>query len=38
MDVELLEPAVYVLAALAVVTVFQRIFHVRASSTRLPRL
>jgi CDP-diacylglycerol--glycerol-3-phosphate 3-phosphatidyltransferase len=30
-DVNLLEPAVYVLAALSVVTVFQRIFHVRAA-------
>jgi CDP-diacylglycerol--glycerol-3-phosphate 3-phosphatidyltransferase len=30
-DVELLEPAVYVLAALSVFTVFQRIFHVRAA-------
>jgi CDP-diacylglycerol--glycerol-3-phosphate 3-phosphatidyltransferase len=29
-DVELLEPAVYVLAVLSIVTVFQRIFHVRA--------
>ena len=29
MDFELLEPAVYVLAALSVITVFQRIFHVR---------
>ncbi len=28
-DFELLEPAVYVLAALAIVTTFQRIFHVR---------
>jgi CDP-diacylglycerol---glycerol-3-phosphate 3-phosphatidyltransferase len=28
-DFELLEPAVYLLAALAVVTTFQRIFHVR---------
>ncbi len=28
---ELLEPAVYVLAALSVITVFQRIFHVRAA-------
>src|SRR6476659_4834288 len=28
-DVELLEPAVYVLAVLSTVTVFQRIFHVR---------
>ncbi|MEZ5123062.1 MAG: CDP-alcohol phosphatidyltransferase family protein [Solirubrobacterales bacterium] len=30
-DIELLEPAVYVLAALSVFTVFQRIFHVRAA-------
>jgi CDP-diacylglycerol--glycerol-3-phosphate 3-phosphatidyltransferase len=30
-DVDLLEPAVYVLAALSVFTVFQRIFHVRAA-------
>ena len=29
-DVELLEPAVYLLAALSVVTVVQRIFHVRS--------
>ena len=29
-DFELLEPAVYVLAVLSIVTVFQRIFHVRA--------
>jgi len=29
-DFELLEPAVYVLAALSVVTVFQRIFYVRS--------
>ena len=28
-DFELLEPAVYVLAALAIITTFQRIFHVR---------
>ncbi|GAC1435245.1 MAG: archaetidylinositol phosphate synthase [Solirubrobacteraceae bacterium] len=28
---ELLEPAVYVLAALSTITVFQRIFHVRAA-------
>ena len=28
-DFELLEPAVYVLAALSIITVFQRIFHVR---------
>ena len=30
-DFELLEPAVYVLAALSIVTVFQRIFHVRSA-------
>jgi CDP-diacylglycerol--glycerol-3-phosphate 3-phosphatidyltransferase len=30
-DIELLEPAVYVLAALSVFTVFQRIIHVRAA-------
>ena len=30
-DFELLEPAVYVLAVLSIVTVFQRIFHVRSS-------
>ena len=30
-DFELLEPAVYVLAVLSIVTVFQRIFHVRAA-------
>jgi CDP-diacylglycerol--glycerol-3-phosphate 3-phosphatidyltransferase len=29
-DFELLAPAVYVLAALSLVTVFQRIFYVRA--------
>ncbi len=29
--VDLLEPAVYVLAALSIVTVFQRIFHVRSA-------
>jgi CDP-diacylglycerol--glycerol-3-phosphate 3-phosphatidyltransferase len=29
-DFELLEPAVYVLAVLSIVTVFQRIFHVRS--------
>jgi CDP-diacylglycerol--glycerol-3-phosphate 3-phosphatidyltransferase len=28
-DFELLEPAVYVLAGLAIITTFQRIFHVR---------
>jgi CDP-diacylglycerol--glycerol-3-phosphate 3-phosphatidyltransferase len=30
-DVELLQPAVYLLAALSVLTVFQRIFHVRSA-------
>ncbi len=30
-DFELLEPAVYVLAVLSIVTVFQRIFHVRSA-------
>ncbi|HYH59271.1 MAG TPA: hypothetical protein VD790_08635, partial [Thermoleophilaceae bacterium] len=30
-DFALLEPAVYVLAVLSIVTVFQRIFHVRAA-------
>jgi CDP-diacylglycerol---glycerol-3-phosphate 3-phosphatidyltransferase len=33
-DVELLEPAVYVLAALSVITVAQRIWHVRGQLTR----
>jgi len=33
---ELLEPAVYVLAALSVFTVFQRIFHVRAALNAPP--
>ena len=33
-DFELLEPAVYVLAVLSIVTVFQRIFHVRSALTR----
>ena len=33
-DVELLEPAVYVLAALSVITVVQRIWHVRGQLTR----
>jgi CDP-diacylglycerol--glycerol-3-phosphate 3-phosphatidyltransferase len=28
-DFELLEPAVYVLAVLTIITTFQRIFHVR---------
>jgi CDP-diacylglycerol---glycerol-3-phosphate 3-phosphatidyltransferase len=36
LDVELLEPAVYVLAALSVITVGQRIFHVRRELTRAP--
>src|ERR687894_2691363 len=35
-DVELLEPAVWVLAGLSVITVRQRIFHVRKELTRLP--
>jgi len=34
-DFELLSPAVYVLAALSVITVFQRIFHVRAELRRV---
>jgi CDP-diacylglycerol--glycerol-3-phosphate 3-phosphatidyltransferase len=34
LDVELIEPAVYVLAALAIVTVIQRIWHVRRELTR----
>jgi CDP-diacylglycerol---glycerol-3-phosphate 3-phosphatidyltransferase len=33
-DVELLEPAVWLLAGLSVITVGQRIFHVRAELTR----
>ncbi len=33
-DFELLEPAVYVLAALSLITVFQRIFHVRSELTK----
>jgi CDP-diacylglycerol---glycerol-3-phosphate 3-phosphatidyltransferase len=37
-DVELLEPAVYVLAALSIITVGQRIFHVRRELTRAPAL
>jgi hypothetical protein len=32
-DVELLEPAVYLLAALSVITVAQRILHVRRALT-----
>ena len=35
-DVELLEPAVYVLAGLSVITVIQRIWHVRGELTRVP--
>jgi CDP-diacylglycerol--glycerol-3-phosphate 3-phosphatidyltransferase len=35
-DVELLAPAVYVLAALSVFTVFQRIFHVRSALNAPP--
>ena len=35
---ELLQPAVYVLAALSVVTVVQRIWHVRRELSRPPRL
>jgi len=35
-DVELLAPAVYVLAALSTVTVFQRIFHVRRALLASP--
>jgi CDP-diacylglycerol--glycerol-3-phosphate 3-phosphatidyltransferase len=34
-DVELLEPAVYVLAVLSTITVFQRIFHVRRELSRM---
>jgi CDP-diacylglycerol---glycerol-3-phosphate 3-phosphatidyltransferase len=34
-DVELLEPAVYVLAGLSVITVVQRIWHVRRELTRV---
>jgi CDP-diacylglycerol--glycerol-3-phosphate 3-phosphatidyltransferase len=35
-DFELLEPAVYLLAALTVITTFQRIFHVRRALTESP--
>jgi CDP-diacylglycerol--glycerol-3-phosphate 3-phosphatidyltransferase len=35
-DVELLEPAVYLLAGLSVITVAQRIWHVRGELTRIP--
>ena len=34
-DFELLAPAVYVLAALSVITVFQRIWHVRSELRRV---
>src|SRR6476619_5080332 len=36
LDVELLEPAVYVLAGLSVITVVQRIWHVRRELTLVP--
>jgi CDP-diacylglycerol--glycerol-3-phosphate 3-phosphatidyltransferase len=35
-DVELLKPAVYLLAGLSVITVVQRIWHVRGELTRVP--
>ena len=38
LDVELLEPAVWVLAGLSVITVGQRIFHVRQELKRAPAL
>ncbi len=38
LDVELIEPAVWVLAGLSVITVGQRIFHVRRELTRSPAL
>jgi CDP-diacylglycerol--glycerol-3-phosphate 3-phosphatidyltransferase len=34
-DLKAIEPAVYVLAAMAIITVFQRIFHVRSELTKL---
>jgi CDP-diacylglycerol--glycerol-3-phosphate 3-phosphatidyltransferase len=37
-DVELLAPAVYVLAGLSTITVFQRIHHVRRELSRTPQL
>ena len=37
-DVELLEPAVWLLAVLSVITVGQRIFHVRRELLRAPAL
>jgi CDP-diacylglycerol--glycerol-3-phosphate 3-phosphatidyltransferase len=33
-DLKVIEPAVYVLAAMAIITVFQRIFHVRSELTK----
>jgi CDP-diacylglycerol---glycerol-3-phosphate 3-phosphatidyltransferase len=33
-DLQAIEPAVYLLAAMAIITVFQRIFHVRAELTK----
>src|ERR1044071_4007106 len=33
-DLKAIEPAVYVLAAMAIITVFQRIFHVRSELTK----
>ena len=36
-DFELLAPAVYVLAVLSTITVFQRIFHVRRELSRAPQ-
>jgi CDP-diacylglycerol--glycerol-3-phosphate 3-phosphatidyltransferase len=36
-DFELLAPAVYVLAVLSTITVFQRIFHVRRELSRVPQ-
>jgi CDP-diacylglycerol--glycerol-3-phosphate 3-phosphatidyltransferase len=38
LDVELLEPAVWLLAGLSVITVGQRIFHVRSELKRAPAL
>jgi CDP-diacylglycerol--glycerol-3-phosphate 3-phosphatidyltransferase len=35
-DLKAIEPAVYVLAAMAIITVFQRIFHVRSELNRPP--
>ena len=36
LDIELIEPAVWVLAGLSVITVGQRIFHVRGELRRAP--